>query len=118
MGETYVTVTVSNPSEPERAWTAEFLADTGATFCIIPRNRLEELGIVPISSRHVELADGSITRLEMGIARLEFIGEYAIGRVAFGSDDVEPLLGVLTMQDVGVKVDTVNHCLEPSKARA
>ncbi len=118
MGETYVTVTVSNPSEPERAWTGEFLADTGATLSVVPRKRLEEIGIVPTDDRFAELADGSVIRLEVAVAGLEFVGERTLGLVIFGSDDAEPQLGETAMLGVGVKVDTVNHCLEPAKIRA
>ena len=112
MGATYVTVTVRNPAEPDRAWEGEFLADTGAATSVVPRQHLKAIGIEPIGTRLAELADGSVIRLDMGIAGLDFIGEYTAGRVAFGSDDAEPLLGLTAMQDVGVKVDTVNHRLE------
>ena len=112
MGATYVTVTVRNPAEPERAWEGEFLADTGATISVIPRKHLEAIGIEPIGTRLAELADGSVIRLDIAVAGLDFMGEYTAGRVACGSDDAEPLLGLIDMQGVGVKVDTVNHRLE------
>jgi len=118
MGATYVTVTVSNPMEPERKWTGEFLADTGATVSIVPRCHLKKIGIAPDSSQLAELADGSVIRFDMGTAGLNFIDTNTAGTVLFGSDDAEPLLGVAAMQSVGVKVDTVNHCLERVKFRA
>ena len=117
MGETYVTVTVRNPTDPERAWEGEFLADTGTTTSIIPRSQLEKIGIAPVSSRLVELADGSSTRLDLGIAILSFVGEDSPSAVFFGADDADPLLGTTAMQVAGVKVDPLNHCLERSKIR-
>ena len=117
MGETYVTVTVRNPAEPERAWEGEFLADTGTTTSIVPRSRLEEIGIAPVTSRLVELADGSAVRLDLGIALLGFAGEDSPAAVFFGAEGADPLLGTTAMQVAGVKVDPVNHCLEPAKIR-
>ena len=115
MGATYVTVTVRNTAEPERAWEGEFLADTGAFTSIVPRGRLDDIGVEPVGTRLVELADGSPTRLGVGLAILDFMGEEFIGAVLFGDDDAEPLLGLTTMQEVGVKVDPVNHRLERSR---
>ena len=117
MGATYVTVTVRNMTDPERAWEGRFLADTGASISVVPRVRLEAVGIEPSGTRVFELADGSSTRLEVGFARLDFMGEIASGMVILGADDAEPLLGLTAMQEVGVKVDPVNHRLERSKLR-
>ena len=117
MGETYVTVTVRNPAEPERCWEGEFLAGTGTTTSIVPRGRLEEIGIAPVTSRLVELADGSSTRLDLGTAILSFADEDSPSAVFFGADDADPLLGTTAMQVAGVKVDPVNHRLERSKIR-
>ncbi len=117
MGETYVTVMVKNPAEPDRAWQGEFLADTGTTTSVVPRNRLEEIGIEPISDWPVELADGSSTTLGIGAAILNFVGKDSPAAVFFGADDAEPLLGTTAMQIAGVKVDPVNHCLERAKIR-
>ena len=41
MGATYVTVTVRNPAEPERAWEGEFLVDTGALNSVVPSQHLK-----------------------------------------------------------------------------
>ena len=112
MGATYATVTVRNPAEPDREWEGEFLADTGAFTSVVPRCRLEGIGVDPLGTRLIELADGSPARLPVGVATLDFMGEEFLGSVLFGDDDAEPLLGLAAMQEVGVKVDPVNHRLE------
>ncbi|MCY4068107.1 MAG: aspartyl protease family protein [Acidimicrobiaceae bacterium] len=117
MGETYVEVTVKNPAAPQKAWKGVFLADTGTSTSVVPRRRLEEIGIEPISSRFVELADGSTVSFDLGAAVLSFGGQDNPAAVFFGADDVEPLLGTTAMQTAGVKVDPVNHRLEPAKIR-
>lgn len=110
-----MTVTVRNPADPDSAWEGEFLADTGAVTSIVPRCRLEDIGVEPLGTRLIELADGSPARLAVGAAILDFMDEEFIGAVLFGDDDAEPLLGLTTMQEVGVKVDPVNHRLERSR---
>ncbi len=111
MGSTYATVTVRNAAEPERAWEGKFLVDTGAHDTIVPRKHLEAIGIEPRTSREYEMADGNGVRFDLGLASIEIMGEFAGVTVLFGSDDAEPVLGVITMQAVGVELDLRNECL-------
>ena len=46
MGITQVTAAVCNPGDPERRWEGLFLVDTGAIDCLVPGNRLREIGNV------------------------------------------------------------------------
>lgn len=39
--------------------------------------------------------------------RIEFMGETTAGRVVFGAEDSEPILGVTALESVGVIVDPV-----------
>jgi len=39
------------------------------------------------------------------------MGEITAGRVIFGPDDVEPLLGVTALESVGITVDPVTQTL-------
>ena len=59
MGVTYTDVTIRNPADRTRSWEGRFLVDTGATDSLVPRQRLEEIGLVPESQRTYVLADGS-----------------------------------------------------------
>ena len=51
MGATHVDATIRNPARPQRSWTANFLADTGAFDSLVPRTHLEMIGLEP-RSRH------------------------------------------------------------------
>ena len=117
MGATYVTVTVRNPAEPDRQWEGESRRHGGEPTAIVPRRRLEAVGVTPRGRRVFEMADGRLIDFDLGLAVLSFMGEDSPGAVLFGADDAEPVLGLVTMQEVGVKVDPVNHCLERSKLR-
>ena len=100
-----MTVTVRNPADPERAWEGLFLVDTGATDCLVPRQHLEAIGVKPRGNRIYELADGSELRMDVALAEIEFMGEFAGGTVIFGDSRAEPLLGVTVLESVGIEVD-------------
>ena len=117
MGATYANVTVRNPVELQRFWEGKFLVDTGAHETIVPRKHLEAIGIVPIRSREYEMADGSGVRFDLGLAAIELMGEFAGATVLFGTDDIEPVLGVIAMQSVGAEVDLRDECLRLSATK-
>ena len=112
MGVTHVDVTIRNPAEPERSWEGSFLVDTGAIDSLVPRPRLQAIGIEPEGQRWYELADGSEIRMDVAVARIEFMGEFVGGTIVFGDEDAEPLLGVTALESVGVEVDPRNQRLK------
>jgi len=111
MGETYVTVTVTNPADPEQSWQGEFLVDTGAHDTVVPRKYLEAIGVKPESDRVYGLADGALVNFNVGGAKLGFLGRSTHVGVLFGSDQAEPLLGVIALQAIGAEVDLRNEQL-------
>ncbi len=112
MGLTQVTAAVSNPAEREQRWESLFLVDTGAIDCMVPGNRLQEIGLVPEGKRTYELADGSEVVFDVAVARIEFMGEIVGVTVIFGNDDVEPILGVTALESVGIQVDPTTQRLK------
>lgn len=111
VGETFITVAIRNPSEPDRVWEGEFLVDTGATDTLVPRQHLESIGIVPEGQRVYGLAGGQETRFDIAVARIEFMGEFVGGTVAFGNENADPLLGVTALESAGFQVDPHNQTL-------
>ena len=57
-------------------------------------------------------ADGSLHEYEVGLVEIFFMGEITAGRVIFGPNDVEPLLGVTALEPVGIVVDPANRTLK------
>ena len=45
MAATYVDVNIRNPADPDSSWTEKFLVDTGAFDSLVPRARLEAIGL-------------------------------------------------------------------------
>ena len=112
MGATHVTVTVKSPAEPHRTWAGEFLVDTGATDCLVPRKHLEAIGLVAEGQRVYGLADGSEISMDITVGRVEFMGSFTGVAIVMGDDDAEPLLGVTALESVGIEVDPVNQTLK------
>ena len=112
MGSIRVDVTVRNPAQPDRAWQGEFLADTGAYHCLVPRKHLEAIGLEPDGAEVCRLADGSPMRFDKALARVELMGEYAGATVLFADDDnATPLLGVVAIEGLTLEVDPVSQQL-------
>lgn len=112
MGITQVTVAVVNPGDPKKRWEGLFLVDTGSIDCMVPGNRLREIGLRPGGKRMYELADGTEIAFEIGVAQIEFMGEVVGTTVVFGKNDVEPILGVTALESVGIEVDPQNQRLK------
>lgn len=111
MGVTRVTAAIRNPAEPDRVWEGLFLVDTGATDCLVPREHLESIGLVPKGQRIYGLADGSEIRMDITVGQIEFMGEFVGGTIVFGEANAEPLLGVTALESVGIEVDPHNQTL-------
>ena len=112
MGATHVTVAIRNPADPDRVWAGLFLVDTGATDCLVPRQHLEAIGLVPKGQRTYGLADGSEIRMDVTVAQVEFMGETVGSTIVYGAADAEPLLGVTALESAGIEVDPLNQSLK------
>ncbi len=112
MGATHVTVTIRNPAKPDKSWEGLFLVDTGAIDCLVPREHLESIGLMPKAQRIYELADGSEIKMDITTADIEFMGDLVGGTTIFGGTDIEPILGVTALESVGIEVDPQNQRLK------
>ena len=116
MGVVQVTATVRNPAQPERSWDGLFLVDTGSTDCVVPTSALRSIGLAPRGRRTYELADGREETVDITIAEVEFMGEVVGATVGFGTDGVEPILGLTALESVGIEVDPVSQRLKRRSA--
>src|SRR5689334_14024408 len=111
MGLSYVTVSLKAVGH-KKSYKANFLVDTGAIDTLAASSALRKVGITPIGRTAYELADGSLQEYEFGLAEISFMGEVTAGRVIFGPNGVEPLLGVTALESVGITVDPANRTLK------
>ena len=77
-----------------------------------PASELLKAGIQPVGRARYELADGSSSEYQFGLAQIEFLGEITAGRVIVGPEGGEPLLGVTSLESVGVSVDPTTQALK------
>ncbi len=107
-----MTVAMTAVGSGNGAYEADFLVDTGATDSLAPAAELRKIGVVPVGKTVYELADGRIQEYAFGLVRIAFMGEITAGRVIFGPDDAEPLLGVTALESVGITVDPASSTLK------
>jgi clan AA aspartic protease len=105
MGLVHVTVTLRATEKSRKKYEAVFLVDTGATDSMAPASKLQRAGIRRRGRMAYELTDGSTTEYDFGLAEIEFMGELTSGRVIFGPDNCEPLLGVTALESVGIVIE-------------
>ena len=111
MGLTHVVVSLKSFAS-NQTFEGTFLVDTGATDSLVPASELRKIGIEPIGKMTFELANGQIQEYDFGLAEISFLNETTAGRVIFGPDNVEPLLGVTALESVGVVVDPTSRTLK------
>ena len=111
MGLTHVAVTVRNLVTRD-SFTASFLIDTGATASMAPTSELNRIGIEPISKTIYEHANGQLEEFHYGFAEVSFMDETTGSEILFGPDGVEPFLGVIALESVGITVDPANQRLK------
>lgn len=94
-----------------------FLADTGATYTIVPTTVARAAGATPLPTRFkVALADGSRRRLRACTMGIE-IGRRTAPMTALLLPGGEPLLGVETLEALGLRVNPATRKLEPTRAQ-
>ena len=111
MGLTHIKASLKALGSPDGTFEADFLVDTGATDCLAPAGPLEDIGVQPVGTRAYELADGTRHEYPFGLVQIEVLGEVTAGRVVFGPDGVEPILGVTVLESAGLSVDPTTQQL-------
>jgi clan AA aspartic protease len=117
MGLTHVTVVIRDLAKQGSPYEAEFLVDTGAIDCLAPRDALLAAGVTLEGKAVYELADGQPVEYEYGFARIAFLGEETVAQIVFGPEGVEPILGVVALESMGVVVDPVTKTLKRLHAK-
>lgn len=112
MGLTRVTVSLRVPGSTDGVYEAPFLVETGATDSMAPSEQLDRIGIRPIGKQTYELADGTRHEYAYGLAQIEFMGEITAGRIIFGPEGVEPILGATALESAGITVDPATQTLK------
>jgi len=105
---------VWNIRDPSRAAEVELLADTGAIYTVLPSSILRDLGIEPISKRRFRLADNRVIERDVGVIGIQIEDRWTYTPTVFGDEGVY-LLGVVTLEELGLEVDPVRGVLKPAE---
>ena len=118
MGMFQVKVKVANPAQPEKFFEEMFWVDTGALYTFVPEERLVSIGLKPLRTRELILADGRRDRRLLGEALLFIseIGETLTCPVLFAPTGSLYLLGATAMENFGVQADPTEKRLKPVAA--
>lgn len=114
MGLTNISATITDLSGEKRI-TGDFLVDTGAAYTVIPKKMVGKLDIKTDRIQRFSLADGTIVTRKLGSAIVEIDGQRAASTVVIGEKDDSPLLGVITLENMGLMVDPFSRKLRPMK---
>src|SRR5438034_5171695 len=87
------------------------LVDTGATYTWIPRDILEDLGVVPEEERPFVLADGREVHYPVAWVHIRIGSRVQPTIAVFGERGSEPILGVVTLEEFLLAVDPVSRRL-------
>ncbi len=109
MGVTFVNVVIKKSPHARREETVECLVDSGAHYSAIPRMILTKLGIRPTGKRSFILADGSKIERDTAAAHFEFQGRTAPSTVICGEEGDATLLGVVTLEELGLMLDPLKR---------
>ncbi|MEM2676649.1 MAG: clan AA aspartic protease [Candidatus Bathyarchaeia archaeon] len=113
MGYVRVRGFIANPIDRNLKAELEFIVDTGAIYTVIPKNVAEELGLKELGRRKFKMADGSVVEFPVSEAYITINGEGVTSLVAIADERTPVLLGVTTLELLGLQVDPVSGKLVP-----
>lgn len=116
MGYVRVKGSIGDP-EKRAVIEVDFLADTGAFFTAIPPELAKKLDIKAVSRTKATLADKREVEIGLSYAYMEISDRSAVLPVAI-MEVPEPLLGVTTLEGLGLKVDPTNGSIEKTRTFA
>jgi len=113
MGITYVEGKVRGPAGKEES--VRFLVDSGATYSLLPERVWQAIGLKPVREHSFTLADGSMTTRKVSECYIILPAGEAHTPVILGEPDDEALLGVVTLEILGLILDPFKRTLKPMR---
>jgi predicted aspartyl protease len=113
MGITYIKGTVSHNG---RKQSLRFLVDSGAAYTLLPEETWKALGLKPKRTELFELADGTTVERDVSecLIKLPKLGD-GHTPVILGQPGDGALLGVVTLEILGLVFNPFNRTLQPMR---
>jgi clan AA aspartic protease len=104
-------------SGDRRAWRpVRLLVDSGASYSVLPRKIWRAIGIKPKRTMTFTLADGTSVRRRVSECVVRLDGQEGHTPVVLGQTGDEALLGVVTLENLGLVLNPFDRTLRPMRA--
>jgi len=113
MGMTEVRVRVVNLADRNRSAEVDMVVDSGAIYSVVPAGVLRRIGVEPLETQTFGLANGETVRRAIGDLRYEIEERGGAAPVVFGRRGDACLLGVVTLEALGLRLDPLRRRLRP-----
>jgi clan AA aspartic protease len=115
MGITYIEGTVVGP---KGSALLRFLVDSGASYTLLPESTWKAIGITSQRSMDFSIADGTLVERQVSECLIELPQGKCHTPVVLGdAGDDQPLLGVVTLEELGLVFDPFRRELRTMLAR-
>ena len=113
MGLSFVEATVTGKKGKKA--TVKFLVDGGAIYSLLPEKDWKAIGLTSKRTMTFTLADG--TEIKRGISECHIAMAQGDGHtpVILGESEDEPLLGAVTLEEMGLVLDPFKRSLAPMR---
>lgn len=115
MGLTFVDATVTGPNGRSRS--LELMVDSGASYSLLPQEVWHDLELEPQETLDFILADGTKIQRDASECKIRLNGKERHTPVILGEAGDEPLLGVITLENLGLILDPFKRTLQAMKLR-
>ena len=112
MGITYISGTVTGPKGQR---TLDFLVDSGATYTLLPFDVWQAIGLAPKRTITFALADGSKVERAVSECHIALDAGEAHSPVILGEPGDDALLGVVTLETIGLVFNPFSRTLHPMR---
>jgi len=113
MGVTYIEGTVTGPTGKQE--TVKFLVDSGAKYSLLPQKVWEAIELQPKRKLSFVLADGTTVERSVSEAHIALPQGEAHTPVVLGEKNDEALLGVVTLEILGLVLNPFDRTLHPMR---
>jgi len=110
---TYVEGVVTGPTGKKKK--VEFLVDSGAKYSLLPYGDWQEIGLSPKREASFVLADGTSIERKISECYIELPQGDGHTPVILGEPGDAALLGVVTLEILGLVLNPFNRTLQPAR---
>ncbi len=115
MGLTFVEANVTGPAGHSRR--LNLMVDSGAAYSLLPTKVWKAIKLKPKRTASFTLADGTTITRRISECHIVLAGEEGHTPVILGEPSDEPLLGVVTLEVLGLVLDPFKRTLQPMMMR-